>query len=342
MNKKYHISIIVCCYNSKNTIIACLNSLKNQFSNNLFIEVILVDDGSEDSTQSRINSFLSENTKNTAISFKYFKKHNEGLSIARNFGVDKANSNIVSFIDDDAIADQYFSKNIVQLFNDNLHVNCIGGKVELLNKNNKFANLIQDSIFSYQMKSRKAVIGTNMSFRIFFFNEVGGFQPEFTYRGDESAFFVKSNNKINILKSNDVIVQHPQPINIKSWLNTRYENGFFGAGVYHLKYRGSLVPYKQIIVSYFNIMLLPVLVLSSINKFFLLFVLCIYIAFIFKRFFISKKIPQFLSEYKSNKKNKKFFLLVNLYITFLVIAGYYFEDFGYLRGYFKYNKYNWI
>ena len=72
MNKKYNISVIVCCYNSEKTIESCLNSLNNQSCNNLFIEVVLVDDGSADDTQSQINTFLSNNTKNKNISFKYF------------------------------------------------------------------------------------------------------------------------------------------------------------------------------------------------------------------------------------------------------------------------------
>ena len=39
------------------------------------------------------------------------------------------------------------------------------------------------------MMSNGAIIGTNMSFRKNFLNEVGGFIPEFDKRGDESALF---------------------------------------------------------------------------------------------------------------------------------------------------------
>ena len=42
------ISIIVCCYNGNSTINSCLESLLNQKRSNIYIEIVLVDDGSID------------------------------------------------------------------------------------------------------------------------------------------------------------------------------------------------------------------------------------------------------------------------------------------------------
>ena len=63
------------------------------------------------------------------------------------------------------------------------------------------------------MSDPNSIIGTNMSFRKSFLKQTGGFQPEFTYRGDESVLFEKSKNILVKGRSNDVVVKHFQPDN---------------------------------------------------------------------------------------------------------------------------------
>ena len=189
MNKP-EISVIICCYNGEKTIYKCLESLFNQKLDGYF-EVIIVDDGSIDSTSKEINKFINKFDPNNNI-FKYNRKKNEGLSIARNYGILKSSSEIISFVDEDSLLMDGYLQSILKCFKNSNKYNCLGGKTVLYNDNSKFARLIQDSIFSYEMQSENAVIGTNMSFKKSFLLEVDGFQSEFTYRGDESLLFAKS------------------------------------------------------------------------------------------------------------------------------------------------------
>ena len=46
------------------------------------------------------------------------------------------------------------------------------------------------------MTEYNAIIGTNMSFRKSLLNKTGGFQKEFSKRGDEKFFFVKAGKLI--------------------------------------------------------------------------------------------------------------------------------------------------
>ena len=101
------LSIIICCYRGEKTIEECLLSLCSQAYDKQKYEVIIVDDDSIDNSAERINSFLKKN-KDQYPNFKYFKKENRGLSVARNFGVTKAKSDLISFIDEDAKADKDF------------------------------------------------------------------------------------------------------------------------------------------------------------------------------------------------------------------------------------------
>lgn len=87
------ISVIVAVYNIENYIEECLLSLQNQTIDNY--EVLVVNDGSKDNSERVIKKFTIDKK------FKYLKKKNGGLSSARNYGLDHATGNYVTFVDGD-------------------------------------------------------------------------------------------------------------------------------------------------------------------------------------------------------------------------------------------------
>lgn len=109
MNK---ISVIVPIYNSEKFLEACLISLGNQVYENL--EIILVDDGSTDSSFKIAKSFAEKDTR-----FKLFKKENGGQASARNLGLNKATGDFLSFVDsDDTVSPDFFSENLKYFIKD--------------------------------------------------------------------------------------------------------------------------------------------------------------------------------------------------------------------------------
>lgn len=99
-------SVVVSCFNVEKYLEKFFYSLLHQklsFQNNIFL--IMVDDGSTDST-SKIIKFWQEKYPNN---IKYFYKKNGGLSSARNFGLKHVETEWVTFCDpDDFIAPDYF------------------------------------------------------------------------------------------------------------------------------------------------------------------------------------------------------------------------------------------
>jgi Glycosyltransferases involved in cell wall biogenesis len=86
-------SFIVPVYNVEKYIFDCLNSIvKQDFKD---YEVIIVDDGSIDSSKQICAKFLKDKR------FHYFYKKNGGLSDARNFGINKSHGEYLVFIDSD-------------------------------------------------------------------------------------------------------------------------------------------------------------------------------------------------------------------------------------------------
>lgn len=98
------ISIIVPVYNVENYLKDCINSIINQTYTN--IEIILVDDGSTDSSGKICENYSLQDSR-----IKVLHKPNGGLSDARNYGIKHATGNEITFIDSDDI----IAKNMIEV-----------------------------------------------------------------------------------------------------------------------------------------------------------------------------------------------------------------------------------
>ncbi len=89
------VSIIVPVYKTEEYLAKCLDSLVNQTLSD--IEIIVVNDGSPDGSQSIIDSYVE---KYPGL-VKGLIKENGGLSDARNFGLDYVTGEYIAFVDSD-------------------------------------------------------------------------------------------------------------------------------------------------------------------------------------------------------------------------------------------------
>ena len=97
----FKVSVIVPVYNAGEYIFRCLNSIINQDFHDY--ELIIINDGSTDSSLEIIEDTL----KDTTIEYKILKQENQGVSQARNRGIDEARGEYLVFVD----ADDYVEKN---------------------------------------------------------------------------------------------------------------------------------------------------------------------------------------------------------------------------------------
>lgn len=93
------ISIVVPVYNAEATIERCIRSLLSQSHGN--IEVILVDDGSTDSSAKICGSFAESDRR-----VRFIRTENNGVSSARNTGILAANGSYIAFCDSDDYTDE--------------------------------------------------------------------------------------------------------------------------------------------------------------------------------------------------------------------------------------------
>lgn len=95
MEYKYDLSIVALVYNLEKYLPRCLDSLVNQTLEN--IEIICVDDGSTDSAPKIIDEYASKYPNKV----KAYHKKNGGEFTTRNFGLEKASGEYITFVDTD-------------------------------------------------------------------------------------------------------------------------------------------------------------------------------------------------------------------------------------------------
>lgn len=76
------------------------------------LEIILIDDGSEDDSVNKVNEYIMRDSR-----MKLIKKQHEGVSPARNAGIKAATGKYILFVD----VDDELDENMVQKMADKMH-----------------------------------------------------------------------------------------------------------------------------------------------------------------------------------------------------------------------------
>ena len=91
------ISVVVPIYNTKPYLVECIESILDQ-KINVPIEVLLIDDGSTDGCGEICDKYAARDTRVRVI-----HQENQGLSVARNAGINAARGRYYAFIDSDDV-----------------------------------------------------------------------------------------------------------------------------------------------------------------------------------------------------------------------------------------------
>ncbi|MBL4899048.1 MAG: glycosyltransferase family 2 protein [Colwellia sp.] len=116
------VSVIIPTYNRNELVLDAIDSVLEQTFQNF--EIIIVDDGSTDDTKTHIDKYQKKDTR-----IKYIFQENQGVSIARNTGIDAAQGQYIAFLDSD---DRFLIDKLerqVLILDKHLDVGLIYGKI---------------------------------------------------------------------------------------------------------------------------------------------------------------------------------------------------------------------
>ena len=103
------VSIVIPAFNAEKSIYTCLESVCHQLYKN--IEIIVINDGSEDNTLEIIQNYAKLDSRIIIID-----QQNLGVSSARNAGINKSRGEYIGFVDsDDTISEEFVSKLIEKI-----------------------------------------------------------------------------------------------------------------------------------------------------------------------------------------------------------------------------------
>lgn len=94
MSDSCAISVLIPIYNAEKHLAECIESVRNQTLSD--IEIILIDDGSVDKSRKIAEKYVATDSR-----IKLYYKKNEGVSTARNLGIERARGRYIQFVDSD-------------------------------------------------------------------------------------------------------------------------------------------------------------------------------------------------------------------------------------------------
>lgn len=200
-------TVIICTYNRRQNLPDCFDALESQVTDPATSwEVLLVDNNCTDDTA----NYVLEYATNSPLNVRYVFESAQGLSHARNRGIQDARGEHLIFIDDDIRVSQDWLRSILYTFS-KTGCDAVGGRIEIRPPRPLPAWITTDMYgflghqdfgeHSYRLDGRREFpFGGNMAFKRHVFDHVGTFDTEMgrkgagrnrdeLFKGEETDFF---------------------------------------------------------------------------------------------------------------------------------------------------------
>ncbi len=181
------ISVVVCTFNRCRTLDRMLHSYFDQEGlDSIDHELIVVDNNSDDDTRPTALKYSG------APWFRYVHEPRQGLSAARNRGIEESHGDILAFLDDDVLVSPHWLQHLVQCYRET-SATVVGGRANLLLEDERpswfgpiFQSLLSEVDFGPQRREIPTGVGlwgVNLSFKKAALEGVGGFDERLGRRG---------------------------------------------------------------------------------------------------------------------------------------------------------------
>lgn len=212
------VSLIIPTHNRREELKKLLISLGRQIFQKENFEIIVVDDGSTDGTESLMKEITSQFEGN--LNYVFIPKQANSAAV-RNIGAQKAGGEILIFIDSDCITHSGWLRNIVKMF-DNQKIGCVGGSELAYPVESLFGKCCSFSVTSPfttgGIRGKRGVkLGKyyprsfNMAIPVKVFRELNGFNENFKHSHDIEIGCRIKEQGYDLVYAPDAIVYHRRP-----------------------------------------------------------------------------------------------------------------------------------
>lgn len=213
-NPPVSVSVCICTRNRASSLEKTIESvLRSNVRPDRFVELIVVDNDSSDSTKDVVARFT-----HASMSVRYVVEKRLGLSAARNCAVTLSSSDVLMFTDDDVLVPEDWIEGVSSMFDDP-NVHAVQGRIHLDDDVRKpwMEDIHLQFLAVFDYPNADWFTGANMSVRRNSVFEIGGFDETYgpgTERafGDDTIVGIRMTRKygnIPIYKGNPVI-HHPE------------------------------------------------------------------------------------------------------------------------------------
>ncbi len=217
------VSVVIPAYNAEKTIAACLDSLMKQDYSGDY-EVLVVDDGSADSTPDIVSGYER---------VRLIKQANAGPAAARNKGAAAAKGEIILFTDSDCVPEGNWIKEMVNPFKDNRDVVGVKGRYRTKQREAtaRFVQFEYEDKYRYMQKDKYIdFIDTySAGFKGEIFLEMRGYDTEFPVAcaEDVELSFRLSKKGYKMIFNPNAVVYHIHPARLKDYLRKKYKFAYW-------------------------------------------------------------------------------------------------------------------
>ena len=212
------VSVVIPVYNAEDNIEPLLDALLGQ--TRAPDEIILIDDGSSDSSRAKIEAYLPKYSK-----IKYFFQSNQGCAGARNSGWRKASGEVCVFTDDDCLPEPNWLEEMLKPFADP-GISAVGGIYKTLRPQIPMAAFIGLE-FEYKYRKIEGEVDCHATYSLAVYRqvleEVGGFNTKYGNPcADDWDLTYKITYKHRLVVQKSAVVGHYHPEKLWPYIRTQY------------------------------------------------------------------------------------------------------------------------
>lgn len=220
------LSLIVCTYNRDKYLYGALQCIaENGFPCEAY-EIVLINNLSTDSTEAECQRFASDYPN---VNFLYFVESQQGLSFARNRGIQESHGDFLVFLDDDSYIQEYYLLHLQQQLDHHPDTAAFGGKIDPVFESGEAPKWLSKWTYSWvsaidlgdnvrKFEGKRFPIGANMGIRkdlvaqIGLFNTQLGRSKKNLMGGEEKDLFERVRDHGGVIYYfPDVVVHHVIP-----------------------------------------------------------------------------------------------------------------------------------